>query len=143
MSAESFYGWALVCLAVTAVSLLAMAAGQLMLAAAARRAARQTVDAVQEFRRELKPIVEKAQKIADDAARTTGIAVVQAERINEVTVLTAKRIDETLASVQEAVNGPLRQGAAVIAGIRAAIEVFRAAGDRRRGRDDEDALFIG
>jgi predicted transcriptional regulator len=143
VNGDTLNGWVLACLAVMAVSLLAMAAGQVVLAVMAARTARQTMDTLQEFRRDFKPIVEKAQKIADDAARATAIAVVQAERINEVTEMTARKIDETLSVVQDAVSGPLRQGAAVIAGLRAALEVFRSAGERRTARDEDDALFIG
>ena len=62
--------------------------------------------------------------------------------------MTARRVDETLTTVQKTVFGPLRQGAALMAGIRAALGVFRpdsARGHRRRGRlrDEDDALFIG
>jgi biopolymer transport protein ExbB/TolQ len=136
-------GWVLVCLAVMAVSLLAMAGGQIVLAVMAARTARQTIDTLQEFRRDIRPIVEKAQKIADDASRATAIAREQAERINQITERTAQKIDETLSTVQDAVGGPLRQGAAVIAGLRAALEVFRAVSDRRAAKDEDDALFIG
>jgi hypothetical protein len=49
--------------------------------------------------------------------------------------------------VQDAVLKPLREGAAMMAGLRAVIEVFREltkrpGGGRNRG-DEEDALFIG
>jgi len=69
---------------------------------------------------------------------------VQAERIDQVMESTARRIDETLTVVQESIVGPVRQGAALMAGLRAAMDVFRSGSERRRhGRDDEDALFIG
>ena len=59
---------------------------------------------------------------------------------------TVRRIDETVTVVQDVVIGPVRQGAALMAGLRAAIEVFRGRSERRRrGRDEDDAdsLFIG
>ena len=139
-------GWALACLAVMAVALLAMAIGQIVLAVVAARIARQTAETVQEVRRDLRPILEKAQKIANDASRVTEIALLQAERVDQMVESTALRIDETLTSVHNAVTGPLRQGSAVIAGVRAALEVFRSVSDRRarsHGREDDDALFIG
>src|SRR5205823_11848076 len=69
-------GWLIACLATMAVALVAMAIGQLVLALTAARVARQTTDTVQEFRRELRPVIEKVQKIVDDASRTSAIALV-------------------------------------------------------------------
>ena len=137
-------GWALACLAVMAVALVAMAAGQLVLAVTAARTARQTIDTLQEFRREIRPLADKINKIADDAAKITSSAVVQAERVDQLVTMAAARIDETLTVVQDTVLGPLRQGTALFAGVRAALEFFRGGSDRRRsGRDEDDALFIG
>jgi hypothetical protein len=138
-------GWILACLAVMAVALVAMAVGQLVLAVNAARIARQATDAIQEFRRELRPVTEKVRKIAEDASKATSLTLVQAERVDQILETTARRVDETLALVQETVTRPLRNGTALVAGIRAAVEVFRAAGDRRRRRvrEEEDALFIG
>jgi hypothetical protein len=129
-------------------ALVVMALGQLVLAIMGARMARQATDAVQEVRRDLRPILEKAQKIANDGARTSEIVRSQAERIDQIIALTAQRIDETLTNVQAAVSGPLRQGSAVVAGIRAAMEVLRSVSERRRGgararEEDEDALFVG
>lgn len=140
-------GWGLVWLGVMAGALVVMALGQLVLAIVGARMARQATDAVQEVRRDLRPILEKAQKIANDAARTSDIARSQAERIDQIIALTAQRIDETLTNVQAAVSGPLRQGSAVVAGIRAAMEVLRNVSERRGSarprEEDEDALFVG
>jgi len=134
-------------LGVMAGALVVMALGQLVLAIMGARMARQATDAMQEVRRDLRPILERAQKIANDAARTSDIARSQAERIDQIIALTAQRIDETLTNVQAAVSGPLRQGSAVVAGIRAAMEVLRNVSERRgtaRAREeDEDALFVG
>jgi len=139
-------GWALICLAVMAVALVAMAIGQVVLALAAARVARQTTDTVQEVRRDLRPILEKAQKIANDASRTTELALLQAQRIDQILESTAHRVDETLTNIQQAVSGPLRQGSAVVAGIRAAMEVLRSVSERRARppvHEEDDALFVG
>jgi hypothetical protein len=61
------------------------------------------------------------------------------------TELTTK-IEHTASTIQKSIVSPLREGAAVMTGIRAAIEVFRDLSRSRsaRGRsEDEDALFIG
>jgi hypothetical protein len=143
-------GWVLACLATMAVALVAMAVGQVLLALTAARMARQAAEGVQEFRRDLQPMLEKVRRIADDASKTSAIALVQAERIDLLVESTARRIDETVTVVQESIIGPVRQGAALMAGLRAAIEVFRGgSGPTGRGpgpgpgRDEDDALFIG
>jgi hypothetical protein len=131
-----------------AIALVAMAIGQVVLALTAARMARQAADTVQEFRRDLRPVLDKVRQIADDASKTTAIALVQAERIDQMMESTTRRIDETVTVVQGLVTGPVRQGAALMAGLRAAIEVFRGGSERHRrgrgrGRDEDDALFIG
>lgn len=139
-------GWAVVSLVVMAVALVTMAIGQLVLAIAAARVARQAGDIAQEIRREIRPIIEKAHKVADDASRTTGIALAQAQRVSQIMDATGKQLEQTIAGLQDAVVGPVRQGTAVLAGLRAAFEIFRSAPRHRRaGREDysEDALFIG
>jgi methyl-accepting chemotaxis protein len=138
-------GWLLACLAVMAVALVAMAIGQVVLALTAARMARQANDTIQQFQRDVRPILDKVQKIADDAQRTSGLVAVQVERFDQMMESSSKRLDETLKSVQEIVSGPMRQGAAVVAAIRAAVELFRGVTEQRRsrGREDDDALFIG
>jgi hypothetical protein len=96
---------------------------------------------------EIKPLAENVNAIARDAARISSLATGQVERVDRlVTDLTA-RIEHTATTVQDAVLKPLREGAAMMAGLRAVIEVFREltkrqGGGRNRG-DEEDALFIG
>ena len=137
-------GWILACLGVMAAALVAMAIGQVVLAVTAARAARQAVGLVQEFRRELGPVMQKINRIADDASRASALAAVQVERVDQIMETTARRIDEILTIVQDSIIGPLRQGTALVAGLRAALEVFRSATERRRPpREDDDALFIG
>ena len=72
------------------------------------------------------------------------MALTQVERVDQLMATTALRIDDTLSIVLESLIAPVKQGAAVMAGLKAAIAVFRASQDKGRyGRDDEDALFIG
>jgi hypothetical protein len=129
-----------------AIALVAMAIGQVVLALTAARMARQASETVQEFRRDLHPVLDRVRQIADDASKTSAIARVQAERIDQLVESTARRIDETVTIVQESIVGPVRQGAALMAGLRAAIEVFQRGSGRHRparGREEDDALFIG
>ena len=57
------------------------------------------------------------------------------------------RVNETLGSVQDAILGPLRQGTALWAGVRAALAFFASRQERsgrgRPGDDEDESLFIG
>jgi hypothetical protein len=56
---------------------------------------------------------------------------------------TSQRLDQTLNVVQGALVGPVRQGAAVITAVRAALALLRRRRAQASGRDDEEALFVG
>ena len=95
----------------------------------------------------MKPLAESINTIARDAARISSLATGQVERVDRlVTDLTA-RIEQTATTVQDAILKPLRDGAAIMSGVKAAIGVIRELTDRpgaNRARADEDeALFIG
>ena len=131
-------------LGVIAVAVLVMAIIQVAVMVQLMRVAKTASSATADLRRELAPLIAKVNKVADDAGKVSALALTQLERVDQLMDNTVQRIDDTLAVVQDAVLGPVRQGAAVVAGIKAALAVFRSRQDRRRyGRDDEDALFIG
>ncbi len=136
--------WSPVWLGVIAVSLVVMTSLQLWAAIAAITLARQTGQALRDFQREVQPLVEKAHRIADDAARTTALAAAQAERLDAFVRATTDRVDETFGMIQGAIAGPLKQGSVLLAVARAAFAIFNGSSKRGRGtRDDEDALFVG
>ena len=136
--------WPVVWMATIAVAMVAMAVVQIVTLFLAARMMRQTTETLQQIRQDVQPIVEKANRISDDAARATALAAAQVERIDGILDSTARRLDETLGAVQGAIVGPARQGAAFVAAMRAAIAVFRSIGDRQRSdRDEEEALFVG
>jgi hypothetical protein len=136
-------GWELACLASIAVATLVMAAVQVAVVVQAARLARQAAEAAQQMRRELGPLLEKMNRISDDAARVTALAVVQVERVDRMLNTTAERVDEVMRVVQSVVE-PLRQGSTwmgAIGLISSLIGHWRNRG--RSDRDDEDALFVG
>ena len=131
-------------LGVIGVAVLVMAIAQVAVLIRLSQVAKETSAATRDLRRELTPLIAKAHRIADDAARVSTLALAQMERVDHVLSTTVQKIDETVALVQSAIVSPVRQGAAVVAGLKAAMAVFRARQDRGRyHRDDEDALFIG
>jgi hypothetical protein len=131
-------------LGVIAVAVLIMALVQVVVGLQLLKVAKDAAVTMQEFRTEVRPLIQKAHKVADDAGRVSAMALTQVERVDQLMATTALRIDDTLQIVQESLIAPVKQGAAVMAGLKAAIAVFRARQDKGRyGRDDEDALFIG
>lgn len=131
-------------LGIIAVAVLTMAIIQIVVGLQLMRVAKDAATTMQEFRTEIRPLIQKAHKVADDAGRVSAMALTQVERVDQLMATTAMRVDDTLQIVQESLIAPVKQGAAVMAGLKAAIAVFRARQDKGRyGRDDEDALFIG
>lgn len=136
--------WALVYLAVMAVALAIMALVQVGVVIALLKVGKQVSATTQEIRRDLKPLIEKANRISDDAARAASMAVAQVERVDRLLASASARVDETLSLVQGAVIQPVRQGAALVAAVRAAMTAFRTwQGRPQHARDDEDPLFVG
>jgi hypothetical protein len=136
--------WSLIWLGTMAIALVVMAVVQIAVLIGAMRVGRDLLQTTQELRREIKPLVEKAHKVTDDANRVSTLAIAQMERLDGMLATTAVRVDETITVLQQALVQPIRQGAAVFAAIRAVASGLRGAVDRDRGhRDEEDALFVG
>ena len=109
--------------------------------------ARRVSRLVDQIEREIKPLAGNLNAMARDAARATALVAAQVERVDKLVGDLTTRVEQTAATVQNVIVTPLRDGAAVLAGIRAAMAVFgdltkRSAGARARS-DEEDALFIG
>ena len=137
--------WEVIFLGVMAVALVGMAVAQIVLARETAKMARQAAEALREFRTELRPLVEKLQRVTDDVGKAALLARHQVERVDQMMGVAAERVEETMTIIQDAILQPMRQGAAIVAGVRAALGVFRGAGapKPRGGREEEDALFIG
>jgi len=136
--------WPVIWLGVIAISVALMALIQVVVLIAIARLALQAVRGVRELRSEIRPLIAKIDQMADDARTISGKAVMQAERLEVMLASTAARFDETLAAIHSVVTGPLRQGSAVVAAIKAIFSAFgRKSDGSRHHRDDEDALFVG
>lgn len=139
--------WAEVFLGVIALATFTMAAIQVGLIVYGWALARRVNRVLEQVEEQMQPLAESLNAIARDASRISALAAGQVERVDRlVTELTA-RLEQTATTVQDAVLKPLRDGAAMMAGVRAAVELFRELARRpgsSRGRsDDEDTLFIG
>ena len=137
--------WQVVFLGVMAFSLVAMAAAQLFMALSLMKAVKQVSETMVELKRDVKPLVDNANRIAEDASRVVALAAVQMERVDQLVKSTTARVDETFGLLQGAVVEPLRQGTAILAAVKAAFGVVRAWQGRTpaSSREDEDPLFVG
>jgi hypothetical protein len=139
--------WAEVFLGVIALATLTMAAIQVGVIVYGLSVARRVNRLLSQVEQDMKPLAESINTIARDAARISSLATGQVERVDRlVTDLTA-RVEQTASTLNDAILRPLRDGAAIMSGVKAAIEVLREILPRsaaKRGRaEDEDALFIG
>jgi len=136
-----------VLLGVIAVATLAMAVMQIGLVVVVARLGRRMDELAREVRQDLRPLIEKATVVAENAARASSLAVVQVERADQLFGDLARRVDDTMAMVQGALLTPAREGRALLAAVTAAVGAFRELRMAGRGRsaamDEEESLFIG
>jgi len=139
--------WAEVFLGVIALATFTMAAIQVAAIVYGWTVARRIDRVLSKVEDEMKPLADNLNSIARDAAHMSALATGQVERVDRLVSDLTGRIEHTATTVQDAILRPLREGAAMMAGVKAAIEVIREMTGRpggKRGRtDDEDALFIG
>lgn len=134
-------------LGIIALAVLVMAAIQVGAVIVAARLARRVDRLAVQIENDIKPVFQHLSAMTADAARATALAATQVERADRVFGDLARRVDETLNTLQGRVVGPAREGMALLAGIRAALAAFRdlrqGAAKRPSAVEEEDALFIG
>ena len=139
--------WAEAFLGVIALATFTMAAIQVAVIVYGWRVARRVNRLLTQVEHEMKPLAESINTIARDAARISSLAAGQIERVDRLVTDLTTRLEETATTVQNAILKPLRDGAAIMSGVKAAIEVVREltgrTGSSRTRAEDEDALFIG
>ena len=133
-------------LAIIAASTALMALMQIGAVVVLARVAMQVRDIVATLQQDIRPLIARANAIADEAQKTATLATAQAQKIDRMVTDLTRRVDETSAVVQEAILTPAREGMALVAALKAGLGALRGFRDLR-GRDgrmeDEDALFIG
>jgi hypothetical protein len=136
--------WDSVFLGAIAVATLVMAVVQIGAAVAGARLARRLEQLADEVHREIRPLVERATEVADEARRAAALAGQQVERVDRLLYDVSQRVTDTAEILQRTVVGPIREGSAIIAGLKAGFDALRGARSSRPSRvEDEDALFIG
>ena len=133
-------------LGIIAFATLAMALVQVGFIIYGWTVARRVSRLLDQVETELKPLLDNLSAMARDAARASSLAVAQVERVDRLFTDLTNRIEETATTVQRAILTPLREGAAMMTAIRAALAVLKEVTSRPGGTartEDEDALFIG
>ena len=137
-------------LGVIAFAVLVMALIQVAAIVAGIRLARRVDQIATQLDQDVRPLIVNLTALSSEAARTAALAAKQVERVDQVFGELTQRVDQTLAVAQAFVNGPARQGIAVVAGVKAVIGAFRGIRESSRRRqasrpavDDEESLFIG
>ena len=139
--------WQLVCLVIIAISVALMAIIQVGLIVAGVVVAKQVTGAIKDLRAEIRPLMDKVNRVADEAVRASSLATAQMERVDRVLASTTARVEEVANIVQAALGGPVKQGAAFVMALRAVMSAFKQWQGTRTPkpgtRDEEDALFVG
>lgn len=138
---------------VIAVSVAIMAAVQIGIIIYGARLANRVDRLVSKIEQEIQPTLTRVNTVSGDVSRVTSLAVVQMERVDQVSARLAERCDHLMSVGQDAVGEPLRRSAAVLHGLHVALttllETGRPAGQTpseqpsRSVADDQEALFIG
>jgi hypothetical protein len=140
-------GWSDVFLGVIAFATLIMALIQIGAIIAALRLARQAQEVITSVQRDLRPLIAKANVIAEEASRTVALATAQAQKVDRVVTDLSRRVEETAQLLQDAIVRPAREGMAVVAAIKAGLGALRGLRGLHPGHgrhaDEEDPLFIG
>jgi hypothetical protein len=140
-------GWSELFLGVIAAATVTMALIQLGAMIAAMRLMKQAQQAVQSVHQEIRPLLVRAQAIAEEASRTVALATAQAQKVDRLITDLSMRVDETATVLQEAIITPAREGLAIVAAVKAGVAALRGVRNlgTRNGRhaEEEDPLFIG
>jgi len=135
--------WATVFLGIIAMATLVTAVLQVVLLVAGWQLVRRITTFVEDMEREVRPILGHVNSIARDASRVASLAAAQVERADQLLNSAVVRIEDLLASLSETVIKTMREGNALMMGIRAVMAAVQAFRGRKRGRsEDDEALFI-
>ncbi len=134
-------------LGIIALAVAVMAAIQVGAIIVAARVAKRVDRLASQIEQDIRPVFENLSAMTADAARAASLAATQVERADRMFEDLSQRVDVALNTLQDRVLTPAREGAALLAGLRAALGVFRDPPATRRKRpssvEEEDALFIG
>jgi hypothetical protein len=137
--------WSGAFLGIIAASTAMVAVMQIYAFVSLAKTGKQIRDIMATLQKDVRPLIARANVIADEASKTATLATAQAEKIDRLVTDLTRRVDETSAVVQQAIITPAREGMALVAALKAGFGALRQMRDAkgRAAVEDEDALFIG
>jgi type IV secretory pathway VirB2 component (pilin) len=145
-------GTAELLLGVIALAVSVMAIVQVGAIIAGLRVARRVEQLATDMETSVKPLLHNLTAMSGEASKAAALATAQIERIDRMFSELAARVDQTLSAAQKLVNGPARDGMAIVAGVKAAITALKGLREISRRRsaarsivfeEEEESLFIG
>jgi hypothetical protein len=139
-------------LGVIAVAVAIMAIVQIGVIVAGLRVVRRIEQLATELDAGIKPLIANLTALSAEASKAASLASAQVERFDKLVSELGGRLEHTMATAQQFVAGPARQGLAIVAGIRAAMAAFHGLRESARRRtvvrprsheEEEESLFIG
>ena len=135
--------WATVFLGIIAMATLVTAILQVVLLVAGWQLVRRITTFVEDIERDVRPILGHLNSITRDASRVASLAVAQVERADQLLTSAVVRLEDLLGNLSSVIVKTMREGNALMMGIRAVMAAIQAFRGRRRGRgEDDEALFI-
>lgn len=134
-------------LGIIAVAVALMAAIQVGAIIVATRLAKRVDRLATQIEQDIRPVFHNLNAMSAEAARAAALTAMQVERADRLFGDLAERVEMTVNTLQSRVLTPAREGAALLAGLRAALGAFRDLRETSHKRsaavEEEDALFIG
>jgi len=135
--------WATVFLGIIAMATLVTAILQVVLLVAGWQLVRRITTFVEDIERDVRPILGHLNSITRDASKVASLAVAQVERADQLLTSAVVRLEDLLGNLSTVIVKTMREGNALMMGIRAVMAAVQAFRGRRRGRgEDDEALFI-
>ena len=122
-------------LALIALGVLVMAGIQVAAIVTAARAARRVGEMASRFEQDVRPILANLQKVSDEAARASAQAAAQVDRLDALVANVTRRVEDTVATVQQTILQPARDGLALIGALKNLIAGFREVREPREARN--------
>src|SRR3954468_15112762 len=116
---------------------------QVVLLVAGWQLVRRITTFVEDIERDVRPILGHLSSITRDASRVASLAVAQVERADQLLSGAVVRLEDLLGNLSSVIVKTMREGNALMMGVRAVMAAIQAFRGRRRGRgEDDEALFI-
>ena len=135
--------WTALCLGLIALGSVISALAQVGTLLATRRLAHRVERLADAVAADLAPILTSLQAMTRDAAGVSALLAAQAARLDRLLTDVLDQLEAGAMALRQAIGTGAREGAALLAGVRAVLALVRRTRQRRRReRRDDDALFV-